>query len=282
MKSKKQINFNDWAFLINQVYPINSNGKWLIIFAIIAYFRTFIVSKIGFMPTVFLYGGCGTGKTSIAKSLVSAFKSKRQKHFNLSCGTDAAFSLLMSQKINIVTVLDEYNENTITKLKLQGIKQSLDKGVGTSKLNNVPVIISHDIAEADNYSLHNRVVVCEFPYNEYSESERKNYSYLLSVEDNNEIEIIHDLQRIDFIFKELFLQSYYFELTKLNKLFLMPDDSSSFRIIQSISAFNAVCSIIERHTDLVLPFYYSEFFDLSRAKTTSMLKMKYEAQNETL
>ena len=120
--AEKQCSFEKWASLMDQVYKINDNGKWGILFAIMCAFRSNIHCIDRLFTAPFFMGPMSSGKTQIAISIRSLFISPKVPIFNLNIGTDAAMSTLMSTFRDVPVVLDEYNNKDISDAKFQALK----------------------------------------------------------------------------------------------------------------------------------------------------------------
>lgn len=107
----KRVSFEKWASLMDQVYKINDNGKWAIIFAIMCAFRSNIHCIDRLFTAPFFMGPMSSGKTQIAISIRSLFISPNIPIFNLNTGTDAAMSLLWERLRTCLL----YSMSTITR-----------------------------------------------------------------------------------------------------------------------------------------------------------------------
>jgi len=175
--AEQQISFEQWAALMNEVYKINHNGKWALLFSMLSCFRDYIFSKTRRFTTLFLMGPTGSGKSQVAFSMRSLFMSPNAPVFNLNQGTDAAFFMLLERNENVITIMEEYNDTGISQPKFQGLKSAVLDGQGktkvkdmnsktldSSKINAVPLILGQEAPQQDDGSLSNRVILCDVPY----------------------------------------------------------------------------------------------------------------------
>ncbi|MDR0829244.1 MAG: DNA primase, partial [Prevotellaceae bacterium] len=133
----EQLSFEQWAKLMNDVYKVNDNGKWGTLFAILAAFRDYIYDHRKYFTSLFFIGPTGSGKTQIAESIRNLFMDSKTPSFNLNTGTDAAFFMLLERMRNIIIVMEEYNDNTISAVKFQGLKSATLDGEGKIKVKDV-------------------------------------------------------------------------------------------------------------------------------------------------
>ena len=189
----KQCSFKEWASLMNEVYKINDNGKWAIIYAIMCAFRSDIHVIDRLFTALFFIGPTMSGKTQIAISIRSLYVDRDAPSFNLNSGTDAAFFTLMEGFRDVPQVLEEYNNKDISKDKFQGLKAITydgdgkqkrkgvsDKDIDTSKVNSPVIILGQETPQRDDNALMNRVVLCEVPKRneEYTTREKEIFDKL--------------------------------------------------------------------------------------------------------
>ena len=80
-------------------------------FYIFSLFRDMGIALKNFSPILFLKGGAGTGKSSMARTLTAAF-GRKQEGVNLKTkNTDSGLIKLMSQTSNIITWFDEFHND---------------------------------------------------------------------------------------------------------------------------------------------------------------------------
>ena len=190
---------------MNEVYRINDNGKWALLYSIMCAFRSDIHPINRHFTAIFFIGPTMSGKTQIAVSIRSLFVKPEAPSFNLNSGTDAAFFSILERFRDVPQIFEEYNDDMISDVKFQGLKQTCYDGEGkqkrkaatgndieTSKVNAPAVILGQEAPQKDDNALSNRVVLCEVPkresinedhaqqiFQELKEAEKAGLSYLL-------------------------------------------------------------------------------------------------------
>ena len=284
---RDRIDFAQWASLMNEVYKINDNGKWAILFDVMCCFRDFIYDIRRCFTTLFFIGPTGSGKSQIAYSMRSLFMSPDAPVFNLNSGTNAAFWLIMARYRNVIAIMEEYNDTNIHEEKFQGLKSAVFDGEGrmkvgnagakqidSSKVNAIPLLLGQEAPQRDDGSLANRSIICEVP-------NKRNFS-------DHEIEIFEKLKRHEKIglsnilieiisLRNIFVSKFNIIYTAEEKLLrrsvsnLQMSDGLT-RILNSVAMFTTICRIIVEHTNLKLPFTYDEFYKLAVNKITKQVE----------
>lgn len=274
----KRCSFERWATLMDQVYKINDNGKWALLFAIMCAFRSNIHSIDRLFTAPFFMGPMSSGKTQIAISIRSLFISPKIPIFNLNIGTDAAMSTLMSTFRDVPVVLDEYNNKDISDIKFQALKGIVYDGDGRQKRKGTsgkeiendkvfaPVVIcGQETPQRDDNALMSRIIVCEVPKPKNRTPEEVDlFNTLKDIEDPNKVGLSNVLLNILELrplvmthFRHLKQQAYD-ELKHA-----LPNAGEIDRLMKTASLFLATCALIERHTELKLPFSYDDFFRIA-------------------
>lgn len=291
-KDNSATSFEEWSQLMDAVYKYNNNGKWALLFAIMAAFKSIIFKIDRLFTSPFIIGPTDSGKTQIAISIRSLFIDPDAPLFNLNSGSDAAFFTMMEKYRNIPVIFEEYNDYQITDIKFQGLKAAIydnegktkrkdatSKDLDVSKINAVPIPLGQESPEKDDGSLFNRSVILQVPKkDDWTEEESTMFRKLKDKEraglTNILIEVLkqkdvvsNNFQRIQReVFKELKT-----DLTK-NGLYYQT------RILNTISLFASMCKLWEDHVKhMKLPFTYKDFFAIAKAKIIS----QSEAVNST-
>lgn len=123
------ISFERWAELFVRVHG-KTNGMLGILYFTSALFRDFFIKRFELFPHLFLFGQPATGKSQMARGLMSMF-GKQQDVFNLNSGTNAGFFKKLGEFVNALVFLDEYSNN-IDEKRTQLLKSAAD-GVGHVK-----------------------------------------------------------------------------------------------------------------------------------------------------
>lgn len=168
--------FTEWADLMMKVH--GDHAFVGITFFCASIFRDVIFGRLNFFPHLFLFGEPGTGKSELARSIISLF-GIRQDLFNLNTGTEVAFFRFLARFDNSVVWFDEYS-NDIHPKTVQALKNAYDgagreKGVksndnqtSTTKISSAAVISGQYQPVADE-ALFTRVCYEEFGPREFNE-----------------------------------------------------------------------------------------------------------------
>lgn len=288
---EERIGFAEWAKLMDEVYKTNDNGKWAVLFDILACFRDFIFDKKRFFTTLFLIGPTSSGKTKLAESMRSLFMSPNAPIFNLNTGSEASFFFVLERLNNVICLMEEYNDVTISPIKFQGLKSAVLDGAGktkvkdiankkldTSKINAIPVIIGQEAAQQDDGSLSNRSILCDVPYQpggEWSEKATEKFDYLKEKELKGLSSVLLEILAIRPQVKQHYLTLFSEEVKKIKKKvnINVSNTEGLTRIINSVAFITAICRLVEENTPLKLPFTYAEFFPIACDKVIKQVEI---------
>jgi len=288
---KDKISFEEWAGLMNEVYKLNDNGKWATLFSILCAFRDYIYAHRKYFTSLFFIGPTSSGKSQIAESIRNLFMDANTPAFNSNTGTDAAFFMILERLRNIPVVIEEYNDNTISPVKFQGLKSATLDGEGkikvkdvsnktmdSSKINAIPLILGQEAAQQDDGALSNRCILCDVPYKpkgEFTDDETALFEKLKYHERiglcNVLIEILHLRPKI----KKHFLSILPEETKKLKEAVKinMANTEGLTRIINAVALMTSTCRFIEEYSsELKLPFTYKEFFEIACGKVLRQIE----------
>lgn len=287
----KRITFEKWAALMDEVYKINDNGKWATLYSIMCAFRSDIHPINRHFTAIFLIGPTMSGKTQLAVSMRSLFIKPEAPAFNLTSGTDAAFFSILERFRDVPQIFEEYNDDMISDVKFQGLKQTCYDGEGKqkrkaatsndieiSKVNAPAIILGQEAPQADDNALSNRVVLCEVPKNdsinedhaqrifqELKDAERAGLSHLL-------LEILRLRPIMRGKFAELQKQCSKELQNKVEAAGSRSGDQT--RVINTVSMFLATCKLLTLYApELKLPFTYEEFAKLAVDKIRKQVDM---------
>ena len=304
--AEKKVSFEKWASLMDQVYKINDNGKWALVFAIMCAFRSNIHCIDRLFTAPFFMGPMSSGKTQIAISIRSLFISPNIPIFNLNTGTDAAMSTIMGTFKDVPVVLDEYNNKDISDTKFQALKGIVYDGDGKQKRKGTsgreiendkvfaPVIIcGQETPQRDDNALMSRVIVCEVPKpRNRTPEEVRLFEELKTIEDPNKIGLSNVLLQI-LELRHMFMD--HFRSLKQEAYNELKQDiinsGEMDRLMKTASLFLGTVKLIERYSNLRLPFTYDEFFkivqekvqfQLSLIRSTDKLAMFFTAVNNMI
>lgn len=304
--AEKKVSFEKWASLMDQVYKINDNGKWALVFAIMCAFRSNIHCIDRLFTAPFFMGPMSSGKTQIAISIRSLFISPNIPIFNLNTGTDAAMSTIMGTFKDVPVVLDEYNNKDISDTKFQALKGIVYDGDGKQKRKGTsgreiendkvfaPVIIcGQETPQRDDNALMSRVIVCEVPKpRNRTPEEVRLFEELKTIEDPNKIGLSNVLLQI-LELRPMFMD--HFRSLKQEAYNELKQDlinsGEMDRLMKTASLFLGTVKLIERYSNLRLPFTCDEFFkivqekvqfQLSLIRSTDKLAMFFTAVNNMI
>ena len=285
---EKQISFDEWASLMDRVYSINNNGKWAVLFAVMSAFRSNIHCIDRLFTAPFFVGPMSSGKTQIAVSIRSLFVSPHQSIFNLNTGTDAAMQSYMSAFRDVPVVLDEYNNASISEVKFQALKSivydgeeklkrkgSSGKEFETDKVFTPVILCGQEMPQRDDNALMSRVIICEVPKpkNRSQEASRL-FEHLKDIEDPGKVGLSNVLMQVLKLrpqvmdhFRRL-KQEAYDELRNG-----IVNSGETDRLMKTVSLFLATIKLLERYSDMHLPFTYEEFFRIARGKIDWQLSL---------
>lgn len=290
--AERRITFQRWASLMDEVYKVNNNGKFAIIYAIMCAFRSDIYRRMNrIFTSIFFVGPTMSGKTQIAISIRSLFIKPEVPAFNLNSGTDAAFFSVLEKFRDVPQIMEEYNDEQITDIKFQGLKSVTYDGDGkqkrkaatgndieTSKVNAPVVLLGQEAPQKDDGALANRVVLCEVPKREdineeharqifetLKDAESQGLSYLL-------VEILKLRPLVQQHFQQLHRECVKEIQQKVEQGGRRSGDQT--RIINTVGMFAAMCHLMENYApQLRLPFSYADFLALCVEKVKAQIGM---------
>ncbi len=278
-KENKDTDFKTWAYLMDEVYKANDNGKWALIMAILAAFRSVIYPIDRLFTTLFLSGPTESGKSQIAISIRSLFMLPGASLFNLESGTDAAFFSTLERYRDVAIVFEEYNDYQISDTKFQGLKAAVYDGEGKtkrkdatskdldiSKVNGVPILLGQERPERDDGSLGNRCVLKQVPKkSDWTDEEVSLFKNLKEREKAGLSNILIEVLRIRPQISEHFSKQQRICFKDLKEVFRKKGITVENRITNTVSLFTTMVKILEVHApQLELPFSYDTFFKLAQ------------------
>lgn len=288
---EQQCSFEKWTDLMNQVYKVNDNGKWAILYAILCAFRSDIHPIDRLFTAIFFMGPTMSGKTQIAISIRSLYIDPDMPVFNLNTGTDAAMSSLMGSFRDVPQVLDEYNNKDISDYKFQNLKSITYDGDGKQKRRGATgkdleidevyapvVILGQETPQRDDNALMNRVVICEVPKKTetFTQEEINLFNELKSYEKNGLSNILFEVLKLRPLIRKEFKNYMRMINKELTKTISGSGNVSGdlTRIIKTITLFLAICKLIEEKVpSMKLPFSYEEFYTIACKKVIAQVEM---------
>lgn len=290
--AEKRITFQRWTALMDEVYKVNDNGKFAIIYAIMCAFRSDIYRRMNrIFTSLFFVGPTMSGKTQIAISIRSLFIKPEVPAFNLNSGTDAAFFSVLEKFRDVPQIMEEYNDEQISDIKFQGLKSVTYDGDGkqkrkaatgndieTSKVNAPVILLGQEAPQKDDGALANRVVLCEVPKREdinedharqifetLKQSEQDGLSYLL-------VDILKLRPLVQQHFQDLHRRCVREIQEKVENGGRRSGDQT--RIINTVAMFAATARLLTEYAPhLRLPFTYDRFLQLCVDRVTAQIGM---------
>lgn len=288
---EQQCSFERWTSLMNQVYSVNDNGKWALLYAIMCAFRSDIHPIDRLFTALFFMGPTQSGKTQIAISVRSLFIDPDLPAFNLNTGTDAAMNTIMGGFRDVPVVLEEYNNKDISYEKFQALKaitydgdgkqkrkSTSGKDIETSKVLSPVVILGQETPQRDDNALMNRVVIREVPKRTtpYSAEEATIFQELKGFEKAGLSNILFEILKLRPLVRKHF-KTYMRQINKdLTQSLLAGAGGSGdmTRIINTISLFLSMCKLLEEQAPhLKLPFTYQEFYEIAKNTVITQVEM---------
>ncbi|DBA55694.1 TPA_asm: DNA primase [Porphyromonas phage phage022a_WW2931] len=282
-----KISFSEWAELMNEVYKVNDNGKWATIFAIMSAFRSEIFNFDRLFTAIFFVGPTNSGKSKIAYSTRALYMPEEAPYFNLNLGSIPALSELLKRFRDVPAMLDEF-KNDLPPEKIETLKAAVYDGEGRQKrksatskeidsaMINAPIILlGQESPDTNDGALGNRCVICDVPLKgEWTESEKEIFERLKSYEAQGLHHILFQVLAIRPKVREYFRPIQQGCLKDLHNAVRgkLSSSESLPRVLNTVSLFLAMLRLIERHTDLQLPFSYDDFFPLAVEKVVKLVE----------
>jgi DNA primase catalytic core len=279
---EKRITFKKWAELMNEVYKLNDNGKWAILYAILCAFRSEIFPVDRIFTALFFMGPTQSGKTQIAVSIRSLFEKPSVQSSNLINMSDAAFFSILERFRDVPVIFEEYNDDAITFNKFQGLKALVYDGDGkqkrksattndvtTSKVNSPVILLGQEAPQKDDNALANRVVLCEVPKSAEITTDRAKavFEELKGYENIGLSYLLVDVLKLRTIIREHFRETLWEcrkDLTARVELSFGGRSGEQSRIIKTVSMFTSMVKVLEQYAPHIeLPFNYAEFMDIA-------------------
>ncbi len=204
------LNFESWAKLYFEAFE--TNGGIAILFLILSVFWDIVFEQVGFFPFVFLFGGFGTGKTTMVEYLLRVF-GKDFIGTPLNNATQVALSRIIASRNNSIFYLKEYTRETdeanqdlfLTAYdgsgRATGIKSN-DNRTKTTLVKSAIILDGNELPTQKTAVL-SRMVLLNFEKNKFTEKQRTAFSQLEKMQDNGFGKVLTDiLKHRDFFIKE--------------------------------------------------------------------------------
>lgn len=186
------VTFEQWARLFCEVY--GENGQIGVSFFLFSLFSDLIFEKTKAAPMLFLFGQRGSGKGTMANSLLTLYGHPQDPLMLGGASTVVGFMRKLGQFNNAIVWLDEY-KNDIGERKIESLKNIWDRvgyerGVrdSSNRTQSTPVTSSAIISgqEIPNVepALFSRTVLCEFRAMQREAAEVERFNRLRGMEES--------------------------------------------------------------------------------------------------
>ena len=288
--SHKRITFEYWARLFDEVYKINNNGKWGILFAIMSAFRSEIFPMEGKFTALFFMGQTSSGKSQVATSIRALWMKPSVPISNLNQISEAAFFSILERYRDIPWLFDEYNDKDISNEKFQGLKALVYDGnskqkrrsatgndIVSAKVNTSIVLMGQEAPQRDDNALANRVILCDVPSHDFTHDRHATeiFEELKGYERDGLSYLLCEILKLRPIIREHFAAYRKACNDELASRIVITGGRAGdqTRIVHTVSFFCAICKIIEERTKLKLPFTYADFMKLAIEKITYQVEL---------
>lgn len=274
-KPEQRTTWQEWSKLMVDVYKLNNNGMWALLFAILSANRSIIFPIDRLFTSIFFIGPTESGKSKIAESIRAPFMHGAPL-FNLNSGTDAAFFTSLERFRDIPVIFEEYNDYQISDVKFQGLKAAVydnegkqkrkdatSKDIDVSKVNCSPVLLGQEGPERDDGALGNRVVQKHVPKkDDWTDQEVIMYKDLKDRERDGLSNIALAIISHRPIVSKYFAAYMRDAQRQVKEDIKKEGGSYQTRIINTVSLFIAMAKLWEDHVkDLPLPFNFLDFYE---------------------
>lgn len=278
-----EITFEAWAKTFYDTYK--NNGAIGICFYIAALFRDLIFNQFKEFPLLNLFGQKGSGKSTMAKSLMNMF-GVPQNAISLenASSTKKGIYRKFSQYRNAFIWLDEYKNSVHPDMI--GILKNLFDGIGyeraqtsqDNRTHNNPVLCSTILSGQDmptiDPALFTRVILLMFKNNAFSEGDHAHIEALGKLEKAGLTNITISILAHRKLIEANYMKSFKVWFKKLDHDFKYDDIPD--RLLKNSATLLAPISILLEEKHLSLPFSINELY----AKFVDMLKQHKALLND--
>ncbi|KOY86003.1 hypothetical protein AD998_07475 [bacterium 336/3] len=275
---KSSIDFQEWAKLFYQTYQEKSIIA--ISFYVASIFRDVIFSQTRFFPILNLFGAPGTGKTTMAASLMFLFGDAQEPFMLGGAGTPKGFMRKFGQFYNSLIWLDEF-KNSIDLKKLESLKNIYD-GVGyekalmtqDNKTKTTPIysacLLSGEELPTGNEALFKRVIFIEFETATFNEVQKEAYGKLVTNQIQGISSLTTEILKHRALFVEQFAEKFNNSIDYLFKETKKEGENLDDRIIKNYAVLLATLDIIYPQIKL--------HFTLEQAKKYFVDRILYQSE----
>lgn len=261
------ITFEQWARLFCEVY--GENGQIGVAFALFSLFSDIIFEKTKGAPMLFLFGQRGSGKGTMANSLMCLYGYPQDPLMLGGASTVVGFMRKLGQFTNAMVWLDEY-KNDIGEKKIESLKNIWDRvgyerGVrdSSNRTQSTPVtscaIISGQEIPNVEPALFSRTVLCEFRAMQRSAKEVERFNHLRQVEEGGITNATLEALTYRPLIAERFQREYTEIASALRSGF--QGEEVIERQINNYATLIACCKVLEEA--LRIPFTWANLIKIS-------------------
>lgn len=261
------VTFREWADLFCQVY--GENGKLGISFFLFTLFSDAIFDRTKAAPMLFLFGQRGSGKGTMANSLLHLFGEPQDPLMLGGASTVVGFMRKLGQFQNALVWLDEY-KNDIGEKKIESLKNIWDRvgyerGVKdqsnrtqTTSVTSSAIISGQEIPNVEP-ALFSRTVLCEFRAMQRGADEIVRFNALRTMEQGGITNVTLECLSLRPLLLERFYKSFTEIAASLRTAFA--DEDVIERQVINFAILAACVQCLEDR--LHFPFHSSELLQIS-------------------
>jgi len=275
---ENEVTFDAWAYYFYKAYK--DNGIVGICFYIASLFRDIIFDEFNEFPILNLFGQKGSGKSTMAKSLMYMF-GQPQNAISLEneSSTRKGIYRKFSQFRNAIIWFDEY-KNTINPF-LIGLLKNLYDGIGyeraqttqDNRTHNNPVLSSAIISGQDmptiEPALFTRVILLMFKQNTFNDTDKKHYAEIKDFEKTGLTSITNDLLNFRDLIAKKYTSEYQIQFKKLVEDFKYQDVPD--RLLKNAAMLMAPVFILIKENVIHFPCNVK---NISKAFTDTLMQHK--------
>ena len=279
------VTFSDWSKQFLDVY--GENGKVCIAFALFALFSDIVFEKTKAAPMLFLFGQRGSGKGTMANSLMALYGFPQDPIMLGGASTVVGFMRKLGQFKNAIVWMDEY-KNDIDVKKIESLKNIWDRvgyerGVkdATNRTQTTPVtssaIISGQEIPVVEPALFSRCILLELATMKRGQDEINKFDALRRMEDTGITSCTLEALRCRDAVKEKFMANFSEISAAFRRAFANTDIID--RQVTNYAILVAVIQCVQEQ--LKLPFDYANLMLLCEKlamRQKGMMKQSNEVQ----
>jgi DNA primase len=269
-----------WSNQFIEVYK--SNGMFGLAFYLSAVFSDIIFDVTKAAPMLFLYGQRGSGKGTMANSLLALFGTPQDPIMLGGASTVVGFMRKLAQFFNALTWLDEY-KNDIGDKKIESLKNIWDRigyerGVKdssnrtqSSSVTSSAILSGQEIPNVEP-ALFSRTILCEFNNYTYTQADIDKFNRLREMEQDGLTSITLEVLNHRAAFKAAFTKEFK-EIASVMRNGV--EQKTIERLVVNYAILITTVKILGNY--LPLPFTYTELIKQSEEFIKRQTGMMSEA-----